>query len=269
MNTQNRFPTYFISHGGGPWPYMKDDFGRAFAKLETSLQRMPAELGQTPKAVLVISGHWEEKDFGIMASPKPPMVYDYSGFPEHTYHVQYPAPGSPELAHRVHELIQGAGFPSHLDPKRGFDHGTFAPLVVIYPKAEVPIVQLSIRSDYDPQAHFELGRALSPLRDEGVLILGSGLSYHNLRKFDASARLPSKAFDDWLYQTLSLDHSEQRAAQLTQWESAPYARISHPQEDHLIPLMVAAGAAGDDRATRVYHEADFMGGLSVSSYRFG
>jgi aromatic ring-opening dioxygenase catalytic subunit (LigB family) len=269
MKNQKRLPTYFISHGGGPWPYMKDDFGRAFAKLEASLQRMPAELGQTPKAVLVISGHWEEKDFGIMANPKPPMVYDYYGFPEHTYHVQYPAPGSPKLADRVQQLIQGAGFATHLDPKRGFDHGTFAPLVVMYPKADVPIVQLSIRSDYDPRAHLELGRALSPLRDEGVLILGSGLSYHNLRKFDSSARQPSKAFDDWLFQSLSLESAEQRAAQLTKWESAPSARIAHPQEDHLIPLMVAVGAAGEDPATRVYHEEDFMGGLSVSSYRFG
>lgn len=264
-----RLPTYFISHGGGPWPYMKDDFGREFAKLEESLKRMPQELGVTPRAVLVISGHWEESDFGVMAGSKPPMVYDYSGFPEHTYHVQYPAPGSPELARRVHELITQAGFASHLDRDRGFDHGTFAPLVVIYPEAGVPIVQLSIRSDYDPKAHLELGKALAPLRDEGILILGSGLSYHNLGRFGASARTPSKGFDDWLYQSLSLEDPKQRESQLLRWEDAPYSRQSHPREDHLIPLMVAVGAAGGDRATRVYHEEEFMGGLSVSSYRFG
>jgi aromatic ring-opening dioxygenase catalytic subunit (LigB family) len=248
---------------------MKDDFGQAFQNLAASLQDMPRQIGETPRAVLVISGHWEERDFGIMASPRPPMVYDYSGFPEHTYHVKYQAPGDPQLAERVHSLIQAAGFASHLDRERGFDHGTFAPLVVIYPEANVPILQLSIRADYDPQAHLELGKALAPLRDEGVLILGSGLSYHNLRVFDERARLPSKSFDDWLYHALTEGDGEKRAEQLLHWEYAPFARVAHPQEDHLIPLMVAAGAAWGEKAQRVYHENDFMGGISVSSYRFG
>jgi aromatic ring-opening dioxygenase catalytic subunit (LigB family) len=197
------------------------------------------------------------------------MVYDYSGFPEYTYHVKYQAPGDPKLAEQVRTLIQKAGFSSHLDSARGFDHGTFAPLVVIYPKADVPIVQLSIRRDYDPKSHLELGRALAPLRDEGVLILGSGLSYHNLRLFDGRAKEISKGFDDWLNQSLSQSDGEKRAELLIQWENAPFARKAHPQADHLIPLMVAAGAAWGEKAERVYHESDFMGGLSVSSYRFG
>jgi aromatic ring-opening dioxygenase catalytic subunit (LigB family) len=263
-------PTYFISHGGGPWPYMmNDEFGREFMRLEAALKDMPRQLGVTPKSVLVISGHWEESDFAVMASAHPSMVYDYSGFPEFTYHIKYGAPGSPELARKVQSLIKNAGLASHLDPGRGFDHGTFAPLAVIYPKADVPIVQLSIRKDYDPKAHVELGKVLAPLRSEGVLILGSGLSYHNLRRFDGRAKAVSKGFDDWLTETLSRVDPDERERRLLQWSNAPCARLAHPQEDHLIPLMVALGAARDDKATRVYHEEDFMGGIAVSSYRFG
>ena len=121
-----RLPTYFLSHGGGPWPYMEGHFRRQFDKLEASLKALPGELGTTPQAVLVISGHWEAPDFTVMSSPKPPMVYDYSGFPPHTYTVTYGAPGSPALAARVKGLLEKAGLPARLDPQRGFDHGTFS-----------------------------------------------------------------------------------------------------------------------------------------------
>ena len=142
---------------------------------------MPDELRIKPKAILAISGHWETTDFAVQSNPQPPMVYDYSGFPEHTYHISYPAPGSPNLAQRVHGLLSAAGFPITLDDKRGYDHGVFAPFFVMYPEADVPIVQLSIRASYDPATHIAVGRALAPLRAEGVLIDGSGLSYHNMR----------------------------------------------------------------------------------------
>ena len=196
------------------------------------------------------------------------MIYDYGGFPPHTYQIRYPAPGAPAIAARVQALLQQAGIPVAMDEERGFDHGTFTPLYAMYPEADVPVVQLSIQRDYDPEAHLALGRALAPLREEGVLIVGSGLSYHNLRAFGAAARGPSEAFDGWLHGVMSAPPGE-RAAALRDWAKAPAARIAHPQEDHLIPLMVAAGAAEGEAAHRVYHERDFMGGVTASSYRFG
>lgn len=264
----HRLPTYFISHGGGPWPYM-DDMRPMMRELERSLQDMPRQLGVSPKAVLVVSGHWEASEFAVMSNPRPPMVYDYSGFPAHTYEVVYPAPGSPELAQQVLALIAAAGLPARLDAHRGFDHGTFAPLVVMYPQANVPVIQVSMRVRLNPAEHLALGRALAPLRDEGVLIVGSGLSYHNLRLFGPQGRAPSHAFDQWLQETLLTTSPVEREARLLQWANAPAARTAHPREDHLIPLMVAVGAAQSDPATCVYHEGDFFGGLAVSSFCFG
>lgn len=263
-----RLPTYFISHGGGPWPYM-DDMRPAMRELEHSLQDIPRQLGLPPKAVLVISGHWEEAEFAVMSHPRPPMVYDYSGFPTHTYQVVYAAPGAPELAQRVHALVTAAGLPARLDAQRGFDHGTFVPLVVMYPQAHVPVLQVSMKVGLDPAEHLALGRALAPLREEGVLIISSGLSYHNLRLFGPQGQAPSHAFDHWLQETLCSVSPPEREARLLHWADAPAARTAHPREDHLIPLMVAVGAAHTDQATCVYHEDDFFGGLAVSSFRFG
>lgn len=262
-------PTYFISHGGGPWPAMKNEMPGVYDRLEASLQAMPREIGAAPKAILMVTGHWEEDDFTVQSGASPGMIYDYSGFPEHTYQLRYPAPGSPELAGRVRDLLAAASLKSRSDAARGFDHGTFVPLMVAYPNADVPVVQLSIRRDYDPAAHLEAGRALAPLREEGVLIIGSGLSYHNLRQFGPAARIPSHEFDAWLFATLCESTPAERARRLAHWEQAPSARKAHPREDHLLPLMVATGAAGDEPATRVYHEDDFFDGIAVSSYRFG
>jgi aromatic ring-opening dioxygenase catalytic subunit (LigB family) len=266
--SKQTLPTYFISHGGGPWPWMKDQTNGAYDRLEASLIEMPQQIGVTPKAVLVISGHWEERDFTVMSSANPAMIYDYSGFPEHTYRIKYAPPGSPQVADRVRGLIADAGFAAKLDPRRGYDHGTFAPLAVIYPDADVPVLQLSLRHGYDPKVHIAVGRALAPLRDEGVLILGSGLSYHNLSDFGPRAREPSAAFDRWLQETLVAAIPAERINRLVEWEAAPAARKAHPQEDHLLPLMVVVGASGNDKAVNVYHEADFFGGISVSSFMF-
>ncbi|MBU1361924.1 MAG: dioxygenase [Gammaproteobacteria bacterium] len=261
-------PTYFISHGGGPWPWMKKEMGPVYDRLEASLVDMPRQVGRPPRAVLMISAHWEAPAFTAMANPRPPMIYDYGGFPEHTYHVRYEAPGAPELARRVADLVASAGLPSDIDAERGFDHGLFSPMAAIYPKADVPVLQLSLRTGLDPAEHIALGRALAPLRNEDVLIVGSGLSYHNLRNFGPNAREPSRAFDAWLQDTV-LDASAERVERLLQWSSAPAARIAHPREEHLLPLMVAVGAAGDAAGERIYHEDDFMGGIAVSSFRFG
>ena len=262
-----RFPTFFISHGGGPWPWLPD-MRKMLVNLEASLAAIPAQLPEKPKAILMVSGHWEGPDFAVMSNPHPPMVYDYSGFPPFTYEIKYDAPGAPELAKRTHELIAGAGLPTHLDTAQGFDHGVFAPMAVMYPQADVPTYQVSIRSGYDPEAHLALGRALAPLRDEGVAIVGSGLSYHNLRRMGEPGRAPSAAFDAWLDKAMQSDPAT-RVAKLKAWEQAPSARICHPEEDHLIPLMTAVGAAENEAATRIYHDSNVYGGITASSYRFG
>lgn len=264
-----RLPTYFLSHGGGPWPYMDGPVRAQYAALEQSLKDVPRQIGRLPKAVLIITGHWEEAAFTVSAAPLPPMIYDYSGFPPHTYEVRYTAPGSPALAARVHDLITTAGIACHTDPGRGFDHGTFTLMQVMRPEADIPVVQLSIRQDFDPRAHIALGHALTPLRDEDVLIIGSGLSYHNLRLWGSAGAEASRAFDGWLQDTLVSTPPDQRNARLERWADAPAARLAHAREDHLLPLMVAVGAAAAESGACVYHEAAFMGSLTTSSFRFG
>jgi aromatic ring-opening dioxygenase catalytic subunit (LigB family) len=262
-----RLPTFFLSHGGGPWPFMDGDYRRAHAKLEASLQALPATLPAKPKAILMVSAHWEETAFTVMNSPAPGMLYDYGGFPPHTYDVVYPAPGDPVLAERAVALIEAAGLPAGRNAQRGFDHGAFCTLVPMYPGAEVPVVQLSLKRGLSPADHMALGRALSPLRDEGVLILGSGFSFHNLRMYGMAGREPSAAFDGWLQSALPSPAG--RAERLLAWAQAPAARIAHPREEHLLPLMVAAGAAEGEAASCNYHETEFMGGVTASSFRFG
>ena len=264
-----RLPTYFVSHGGGPWPWLKNEVGTAYRELEASLVDMRRQVGARPKAVLVVTSHWETPHFMVSSSSAPAMIYDYGGFPPHTYQVRYPAPGDPQLAERVAGLLNGAGHPAALDPERGFDHGTFSMLYPVYPEADMPVVQLSLRADLDPLAHIEAGRALAPLRDDGVLIIGSGLSFHNLRQFGAAGREASHAFDGSLQHTLLDLGPDERHAALLRWHEAPMARAAHPREEHLLPLMVALGAAENDNASCVYHEDAFMGSLAVSSFRFG
>ncbi len=266
-----RFPTFYLSHGGGPWPYMDERARRPYSRLEKSLRELPRELARKPEAILVVSAHWEERDFAVMSGAAPPMVYDYGGFPEELYHIRYAAPGSPPLALRAHSLIQQAMLPTRLDEARGFDHGTYSILAVTHPQADVPVFQVSIRADYDPQAHLQLGRALAPLRDEGVLIIGSGSSYHNLRRF-FGPRVPrddSAQFDAWLRETVVGCRSVQRSARLIEWERAPAAREAHPREDHLMPLHVVVGAAEEEPGRVAYGQEDFLGTIALSSYRFG
>lgn len=262
----SRMPTYFISHGGGPWPWIPQ-MRTEFAPLEESLAAIPGELPERPTAILMISGHWEGADFAVMHSPHPPMVYDYGGFPPHTYEIVYPAPGAPDLAEHTTRLISAAGLPASLDDRQGFDHGAFVPAHVMYPDADVPLYQVSMRAHYDPAEHFALGRALAPLREEGVLIVGSGLSYHNLSLFGPGARAASEAFDAWLSDTLAAEPQDRTNA-LLRWESAPGARTCHTREDHLVPLFSALGAAEDACAIKTYHQKNIFGGVTASSWRF-
>lgn len=266
--SSERLPTFFISHGGGPWPWMDGMADGPYARLSESLRRLPQEAGGRPRAVLMVSAHWEAPVFTVQASPNPGMIYDYYGFPPHTYGIRYASPGDPGLAGRVERLLQTAGLPVATDPERGYDHGMYAPMALSYPDADMPIVQLSLRTGLGPLQHIELGRALAPLRDEGVLLIGSGLSYHNLRAFGPAAAPASAAFDAWLHQALALP-PQARTEALLNWEQAPAARLAHPREEHLLPLMVALGAAEQDAAHVSYHERGFMGGITVSSFRFG
>lgn len=261
-------PTYFLTHGGGPWPYLPEA-REPMRKLALSMRNVPREIGVVPKAVLMVSAHWEDVAFSVMAHPEPPMVYDYHGFPAHTYRISYPAPGSPGLARRVQAMIETAGMPARLDTQRGFDHGAFVPLGLMYPDADVPVVQLSLHNDLDPVLHLMLGRALAPLRDEGVLIVASGSSYHNHYRSGAAGKISSEEFDTWLQDALIASTPTQRQARLQHWGDAPFARVAHPREEHLLPLMVAVGAARDEPATCIYHEKNVFGGLTGSSFRFG
>lgn len=263
----NTLPTYFISHGGGPWPWVPP-MREFFAPLEASLKQMVADVGAKPKAILMISGHWEEENVAIMGAAKPPMIYDYSGFPAHTYEIQYNAPGAPGIAARTLDLLQSAGINAHIDPARGYDHGLYAPMEIMYPDADMPIFQVSMLKSYDPADHIAIGRALKPLRDEGILIVGSGLSFHNLRLPRGVGKVPSAEFDAWLYEAMNAAPDARRAAILN-WENAPAARICHEEEDHLVPLFVALGAAENEAAERIYHHTSEMTGITVSNYKFG
>lgn len=262
-------PTYFINHGAGPWPWLDETaMPMNFALLGDALRAIPSEIGATPSAVLVISGHWEAPAFTLQSSPTPPIIHDYYGFPPNTYDVRYPAPGAPQVAHRAAELLAEAGLPAELDDSRGYDHGVFVPMHIVYPEANVPVLQMSLRDGLDPDEHLAAGRALMPLRDENVLIIGSGVpSYHNMRLRNVANE--SRAFDAWLTETMVDVSTDERTERLLRWEQAPFARVAHPREDHFIPGLVAVGAAGDAEGIRHYHEEGVMGWMWSSGYRFG
>jgi len=265
-------PTLFIPHGGGPCFFMDPppNDPHAWDGMATYLRGIASLLPAKPRAILVISAHWETPRPTVMTAGRPSMLFDYYGFPEHTYKLDYPAPGSPELASRVRALLAGAGIASDVDDARGYDHGVFVPFLLMFPDADIPVVQLSLRADLDPAAHVAIGRALAPLRDEGVLIVGSGMSYHNLRRFwstDVQDVEGARAFDAWLAETVESADASAREANLVAWANAPGARTAHPRSEHLLPLMVAAGAGGADAGHRAYSDRVF--GKAVSGFRFG
>ena len=238
-------PSIYLPHGGGPCFFMDppaDDPNRWVAMGEY-LRDLPAMLPQRPDALLIVSGHWEMNKPTVLAAPHPDLLYDYSGFPPHTYKLTYPAPGAPDLAAKVRGLLAEAGIESDAATERGYDHGIFIPMKVAFPDADIPILQLSLQRGLDPAQHIAIGKALAPLRAQNILIIGSGLSFHNLPGLgDPRLNAPAEAFDRWLTDTLCDGPVEEREAKLEQWSTAPGARVSHPREEHLLPLMVAAGA---------------------------
>ena len=262
----DKLPTYFISHGGGPCFDMDWPGGNPFAGLGRYLSGFASDVPIRPRAIVVVSAHWEATVPTVTANAAPSLIYDYTNFPPHTYALRYDAPGSPELAQRVRDLLEGAGINSASDAERGLDHGVFVPFRLMYPEADIPVVQLSMRAGYDPAAHFALGAAIAPLRDEGVLIVGSGMSFHDLRTIMNGEREDAERFDSWLTAAVT-GNAERRAALLLRWSDAPSARAAHPEEDHLVPLFVAAGAASTDAGRRVFH--DDLLNKPISGYRFG
>ena len=266
----HRQPTLFIPHGAGPCFFMDWNPKDAWDATAAWLRSIPASLPARPKAILLISGHWLAQQATLGATERPELIFDYHGFPPHTYELQYAAPGAPEVAARVQQLLSAAGLAVAQDGARGWDHGVFIPLKVAFPDAEVPLLQLSLLQSLDAAAHIELGRALAPLRDEGVLIVGSGMSYHNMRGYgDARSTPVAAAFDHWLGETVALPAPE-RNARLAAWDTAagPAGRLSHPPraEEHLLPLHVVAGAAGEGRGAKVF--TDRVMAVDISAFRF-
>lgn len=256
-----------VPHGGGPMPILGDP---AHDPLITFLRTVASTIGR-PKAIVVVSAHWETTQPSITAAQAPGLIYDYGGFPPEAYELAYPAPGAPELAAEIGELLQAGGFDPMLRTDRGFDHGVFVPLLLMYPDAQIPVVQLSMLAGLDPIAHLQMGQSIASITDRDVLVLGSGFTFHNMGAFSFGPSEPTpdpenESFEAWLRDTVS-DRSvtpEQRRGRLEEWATAPGARWSHPREEHLLPLHVCAGAAGLAHADVVFD--DVVLGKRTSGY---
>ena len=235
----------YFPHGGGPLPILGDPGHQVMVDF---MKHLPSQL-KKPDAILVISAHWEESDATLLGAKYPTMYYDYYGFPDEAYEINYPAPGHPILADRIAGLLKKNDIPTRIDPDRGFDHGVFIPLKLMYPEADIPTLQLSLLRGLNPAAHISLGKALRELMDENLLIIGSGFSFHNQNAFFGQALgapdSANDAFQDWLIETCTGPMSQfEREQRLTEWEKAPSARYCHPREEHLLPLHVCLGMAG-------------------------
>jgi len=244
MNSNSSARIVYLSHGGGPLPILGDPGHLAMIEF---MKKLPSLLPK-PDAVLVISAHWEEETATLQGLGHPPMLYDYFGFPPAAYEITYPAPGSPALAGRITDLLRQNRMDAQIDVQRGFDHGLFIPLSLMYPDATIPALQLSLLRSLSPNDHLALGKALQGLAADNILVLGSGFSFHNMAAFfhhNPSTITPrNEAFQDWLIETITGKMPQnEREKRLNDWESAPFARYCHPREEHLLPLHVCAGMA--------------------------
>ncbi len=259
-------PSIYIPHGGGPAFFMTGPMADLFTPMAEFLASIDQHLPGTPDAMLVVSAHWEAPQPSVTVDSNVDLIYDYYGFPPETYELTYPAKGAPALAERALSLLTDAGLepaPSH----RGWDHGVFIPLKVMYPQAEVPVVAMSIDHRLDADREAAVGRALAPLREENVLIVGSGLSYHNLSSWfgPGDVATASSAFDGWLGAALTGDRGHRTAA-LSNWREAPFADQVHPRADHLMPLMTASAAGSDQPGRRLW--TDTVNSAVVSAWAF-
>lgn len=255
-------PSLFVSHGAPTLPIEGDSAARVFL----------TELGRTlprPDAILAVSAHWDTQRLALSRAERPSTVHDFYGFPEPLYALSYPAPGAPALAERAAGLLRAAGEAPQLDAGQGLDHGAWVPLLLAFPEADIPVAQLSVQSRRDAAAHLALGRALRPLRDEGVLILASGGAVHNLRQLFrvGGPETPewAQAFEDWLVG--AVETGDETA--LIDWlDGAPQARLAQPSDEHFLPLFVALGA-GDGRPGRTLHRGFEHGSLSMAAFAWG
>ena len=241
----NTYKALFLSHGGGPLPFLGDPGHR---EMVSCLEHIASTIPK-PDALVVVSAHWEERVPTITSGARPALIYDYYGFPAESYDIRYPCAGEPSLARTIHKLLSDSGIRSELDEERGFDHGLFVPLKIMYPEADIPCVQLSLVDSLDPREHCEIGRALGSLSHDNVLLIGSGFSFHNMKVFFQPASSESRelnhSFENWLLKTCCHPgYSEnERMQMLHRWSDAPGARYCHPREEHLLPLHVCCGMA--------------------------
>lgn len=255
----------FLSHGGGPLPVLGDVGHREMVE---HLGRIGSTI-RRPSAIVVVSAHWEESEVTITAHPQPPIVYDYYGFPPESYSLEYPAPGSPRLAARLVDAFAQKDIAAREDYERGFDHGMYIPLLLMYPEADIPCVQLSLLSDLEPEKHIRIGEALSHLARDNIMVLGSGFSFHNLKVLlggdPSGPDLQNEAFESWLIETCTSSETDEptRAQRLVNWDRAPGARYCHPREEHLLPLHVCYGVA---RRACIEHAALTIMGKKCSTY---
>lgn len=246
QSTDSHPQILFLSHGGGPMPLLGDP---GHGEMIDCLKHIASKLNR-PSAILVVSAHWEEKIATVTSGANPPLIYDYYGFPEESYEITYPCPGETQLAEQVYECLEQSGIECQPDKQRGFDHGLFIPLKIMYPDADIPCVQLSLLNSLDPSDHIKLGKALQNLNYENLLVIGSGFSFHNLKAFFSSqsddSDFMNTSFERWLVGTCTNEEvsEEVRENRLINWENAPDARFCHPREEHLIPLHVCYGIAG-------------------------
>ncbi len=242
---KNKPQILYISHGGGPMPLLGDE---GHKEMIDCLQKIASNIHK-PSAILIISAHWEEKIPTITSGTNPSLIYDYYGFPEESYSISYPCPGEPLLAKQIYNLLERAGISANLDDQRGFDHGLFVPLKIMYPNAYNPFIQLSLVNNLNPAEHLKIGQALQKLEYENLLVIGSGFSFHNMQAFFApetnEIKTMNDSFESWLLETCSSPNIDEksRTQRLTDWEKAPAARFCHPREEHLLPLHVCYGIA--------------------------
>lgn len=263
MPTPKTMPAVYLPHGGGPAFFMTGGMADLFRPMGRFLAAFPALLPARPRAVLVVTAHWEAPATTFCGAAQPALIYDYYGFPPETYALTYGAPGAPELAEQAAGLLRKAGLPATVDPAYGWDHGVFIPLKMMWPDADIPVLAMSLTQGLDPNTHGRIGEALRPLRTQGVLVMGSGMSYHNLRQLGNGAA--AIEFDRWLDGALAGDAAHRRTW-LAQWSRAPSGRTSHPREEHLLPLMVASGAGGDAPGRKLWSGA--VGPTAVSAWAF-
>jgi len=235
----------FISHGGGPMPLLGDE---SHVEMIACLTKIAANI-KKPSAIILISAHWEEQIPTITSSENPNLIYDYYGFPEESYDIKYPCKGHPLLANSIQNAFRKAGIASQLDDKRGFDHGLFVPLKIMFPEADIPCVQVSLVHHLDPSVHINIGKALRELDMDNLLVIGSGFTFHNMKAFFSKdtedSKLMNEAFERWLIEACASKkiNESTREKRLVDWQNAPSARYCHPREEHLMPLHVCYGFA--------------------------